>query len=409
MIAPANGTLGTGPVLQTPEGTVTVATREQVVRHPGWPRAYARQRKDRRYYEIVEDTLLPRFEYGYFILHRDGDDPAADTFQPFFVLDQDLLSGSGPRLQGAVDRVRRTMMPRCMLARTIMVGCAAGEGHLDGHNHSDSPESEARLASSTRCLRVALDRYARQIGARLIVFKEFPATYRRAMRALTDDGAYTRVPSMPMTRLPIAFDSFEDYLSRVVSKATRKDLRRKFKVAAKAAPIELQTVNDVAPYVDEFYPLYLQVYHRSRMRFEQLTPQYLCRLGRQMPDKVRFFLWRQSGRPVAFATTMLNDGGFYDEYLGLDYSVALDLHLYFYTMRDLIEYAIKAGCSSYYSSALNYEPKLHLRCELMPLDLYVRHTMRPANAVMRHVLPLLGPTRGDPSLPKFPNFAELHG
>ena len=44
-----------------------------------------------------------------------------------------------------------------------------------------------------------------------------------------------------------------------------------------------------------------------------------------MPDKVRFFLWRQSGRVVAFTLCMIEGDAIYAEYIGLDYFVALDL------------------------------------------------------------------------------------
>ena len=53
-----------------------------------------------------------------------------------------------------------------------------------------------------------------------------------------------------------------------------------------------------------------------------------------MPDRARFFIWRQDGKMIAFALCLVHGDTIYDECLGLDYSVALDLHLYFYTMRD---------------------------------------------------------------------------
>src|SRR5205085_8036633 len=142
---------------------------------------------------------------------------------------------------------------------------------------------------------------------------------------------------------------------------TRKGLRRKFRHAADGPAIEMQVVNDVTPFIDEAYPLYQNVLARSKMQFEVLTRDYLCRLGQQMPDKVRFILWRRQGKLVAFSVCMLQGDTIYDEYLGLDYSVALDLHLYFVTIRDVIEWGMKNGYKWYCSSALNYDPKLHLK------------------------------------------------
>ena len=62
-----------------------------------------------------------------------------------------------------------------------------------------------------------------------------------------------------------------------------------------------------------------------------------------MPDRVRFFVWRQEGKAIAFSLCLVHDGTIYDEYLGLDYRVAFDLHLYFYTLRDILTLGARAG------------------------------------------------------------------
>ena len=169
----------------------------------------------------------------------------------------------------------------------------------------------------------------------------------------------------------------------------------------------MSIVADVTSVIAQVYPLYLQVYQRSKLHFEKLTEQYFCELGRRMRDKVRFFLWRQSGRIVAFATSMIHEDAIYAEYIGLDYAIALGLHLYHYAFRDMVSWAIANGYRWFRSSGLNYDPKLHLRHKLDPIDLYVRHTSRPINAIMRRFLPLLEPTRYDKTFAKFSNYHEL--
>jgi Acetyltransferase (GNAT) domain len=161
--------------------------------------------------------------------------------------------------------------------------------------------------------------------------------------------------------------------------------------------------------VDEVYPLYLQVHERSPLKFETLTKEYLSELGRRMPDRARFFIWRQHGKAIAFSVALVHDGTIYDDYLGLDYRVALDLHLYFYTLRDILTWSLAQGLKRYRSSPLNYQPKLHLGCDLFPLDLYVRHTNPFLNKIFPPVLKFLEPTRHDPVLKRFRNADELHG
>jgi predicted N-acyltransferase len=237
------------------------------------------------------------------------------------------------------------------------------------------------------------------------VLKDFSAKYRGALRGFFSNG-YARVPSMPMTQLRLNYRNFDEYLSSL-GKATRKNLRRKFRKTEKTPPIVLDVVTDISPQIDEVYPLYLQVHERSPFKFERLTKEYFCDLGRKMPERTRFFVWRQLGRPIAFSLCMIHGETIYDEYLGLDYRVALDLHLYFYTLRDIITWAIGHGLKNYRSSPLNYDPKLHLGCELVPLDLYVTHTMTVLNPIFRRAVKFLEPTRHDPILRRFRNADQL--
>jgi len=254
-------------------------------------------------------------------------------------------------------------------------------------------------------LHESLKTYARSNRASLVVLKDFSAKYRETFRGFSSNG-YARIPSMPMTRLRLNYSDFKEYL-KSLGKATRKNLRRKFRKTESTAPIHLEVVNDVTPYIDEIYPLYLQVHERSPFKFERLTKEYLCSLGQRMPERARFFIWRQEAKVIAFSVCMVHEGTIYDDYLGLDYRVAYDLHLYFYTLRDIIKWALEHRLQNYCSSPLNYDPKLHLGCDLVPLDLYVTHTKPVLNPIFRRLLKFLEPTRHDPVLRQFPNADQL--
>src|SRR5207237_2467543 len=282
--------------------------------------------------------------------------------------------------------------------RVLMVGCGAGTGALGTCDQKDEAWAANALLASLRT-------YARQNRASLIVLKDFPANYRSALEtfALND---YARIPSMPMTRLALGYANWDEYF-RTLSKATRKDLRRKFRKAERVAEIEMEVVSDITPFIDEIYPLYLAVHERSPLKFETLTKNYFCAIAQRMPEQARFFIWRHNGKIVAFSFCLVCGDAIYDECIGLDYSVALDLHLYFYTLRDIISWELQERLKFYYSNPLNYEPKLHLDCELVPLDLYVRHTSAVLNPILRRVIKYLGPTRHDPVLRRFPNADQL--
>jgi hypothetical protein len=378
------------------KGSVCVISSHELRTCPHWQHAFESQHKDHRYYDLINDTIHPEFKYLYFVLK----DAQAEirAVQPFFILDQDILAGVRPYLGHLIDVIRRRWS-RFLFVQTLMVGCVAGEAQLDDG-------SEAERAANAEHLACAIEKHAQVLGARLIVLKEFPNNYRGVLACFERRG-FARIPSMPLTRLNIAYRSFDEYMQSALNSATRSKLRKKFKATADDMPIELQVSNDIEPVIDEVYPLYVSVYRRSKLHFEKLTKDYFCRLGQMMPERVRFFVWRRNGKAVAFGECIVHGDTMYAEYLGLDYSVALQLHLYHYVFRDLVRWGMANGYKWFQSSGLNYDPKLHFRHRLKPVDLYVKHTSFIVNTVLRWILPLLEPTRYDKTLKKFPNYSEL--
>jgi hypothetical protein len=374
---------------------LAVLTRAQLAQSPHWTHAFAGERKDHRYYELVEDTIQPDFEYRYFAIQDDTG--AVWAVQPFFVLDQDMLAGTSAAIKASADFIRR-LFPRFMLMRTLMVGCAAGEGHLDGSSHLPR-DVHARLLAE------GITRHARELKAKLVVMKEFPAADREALNCFLDNG-YARIPSMPMTQISIPYTSFDDYTNKALSRNTRSKLRKKFR-ATDQKPLELHVLRDITPIIDEVYPLYLNVFEKASLHFEKITKEFFCEIGQRMPDKVHFFIWRHDNKIAAFGMCMEDEKSLCAEYLGFDYTVALDLNLYYVVVRDVMSWAIANGFSCYRSTGLNYDPKYRMRYSLDPLDLYVRHVSGPFNFALKRILPLVEPTRYDQSLKRFANYNEL--
>ena len=377
------------------DGVAKIVKISALEGNEAWSKAFTGQSKDHRYYELIERTLSGQFEHYYVILEdRAG---KVRAIQPIFFVRQNLVEGVPGKIREIVDLIRKKF-PRFLTMRVLMVGNAAGEGQLGGIVPTDDQWLAEALAS-------VLQAFAKQQKASLIVWKDFPAKYRPSLAAL-NRSKYVRVPSMPMTKLRIDYRNFDEYLAQV-GYVSRKSLRRKFRKAERATKIEMEVVTDITPYVDEIFPLYLQVHERSPMKFEVLTKEFFTQIGQAMPDRAHFFIWRQSGKIIAFSLCLVSGDTLHDECLGLDYAVAFELYLYFYTLRDVISWAMAQGIRYYSSGPLNYDPKLHLGHELAPLDLYVMHTKAVLNPIFQFAVKYLEPTRHDPVLKKFPNADQL--
>jgi hypothetical protein len=352
---------------------------------------------DHRYYEITRRALDDQFEHRYLIL-KDKQNRAR-AVQPFLIVRQDLVMGTPAAVRRPIDTIRKRF-PGFLKLPMLMVGSSAGEGDIA----VDAVSGD--IDWTIDALREVLPLLAKRLKALMVLFKDFPKSYRAKLDRLLGAG-FTRIPSMPATGLNLDFRNFDEYLENKLSHAMRKNLRRKFRKSESGPPIKPEVVSDITPFVDEILPLYQAVFNRAKQRFEELNRSYFCQLGQRMSDRARFLIWRREGKIVAFASCLVHDGVLKDNYIGLDYSLAFEYHLYFLTWRDTVSWAVQNGCHTYHSAPLNYDPKFHFRMHLEPLDLYVRATHPLLNACFRPLLPVLEPTRYDKPIQKFENAAEL--
>lgn len=372
------------------EGNAAIFARAAEVYPHLWSEGFGEQEKNFFYYELLERTMQAGFSYRYLALA--AEDGKWCALQPLLLVDQDLSLSLSPRTVRLLDLLRKAF-PRLLRSRMLMAGCLVGNGHLGvlpGFRHPDA----------VRLLAEALIVYAEYERCPLLTIKDFPAALRPQMQPLQEAG-FTRLDGFPPLTLELSFTSFEEYLKTRLSKTTRKGLRRKFRTCAAATPpITLEVRQDCREVIEEIYPLYLAVARRSEIRFEIFTREYFLALSLTMPGRCRFFIWRQNGRAIAFSYCTIFGDTLTDHDLGLDYAVAHDLHLYYLTFRDLLEWALRQGYRFYRTSPFNYDPKLHLRLELEPVDLFVRHRAPLLNFFLRHFAPRFSPVHSDPVLRK---------
>ncbi len=370
------------------DGTATIFARAAQIDPKLWAETFADQPKDLSSYELLERTMSRGFLYRYLVLTAPNGKPFA--LQPLIVVDQDLAVSLGRPLARVLGLLRR-FFPRLLRARMLMAGCLVGNGHF-------GVTKDFRRRKAFRILAEALFRYAAVEEIALLTIKDFPANERREMEPLVDAG-FTRLDGFPPLKMELTFDSFEQYMEERLSKITRKGLRRKLRAAANARPpITLEVRNNCRTVIDEIYPLYLAVAQRSEVAFEVFSREYFLDASLTMPDRCRFFIWRQGGKAIAFSYCTVWNGTIFDNDIGLDYEVAHSLHLYYVSFRDILEWALRHGYRSYRTSPFNYDPKMHLRLELEPVHLFVRHRSRFLNLLLRRFAARFSPVRSDPVL-----------
>ena len=353
-----------------------------------WRAAFGDSHKDFEYYRLIEETMSAQFVYRYLVLL--DSQQTAIALQPLILVDQDLAVSARSTMTRAINALR-SFWPRFLRKRILLAGCLVGDGRLGVIGPNNPREANEMLAE-------ALLVYARSENISLVALKDFPAELREELQPIAAKD-YTRLAGFPSLVLDLNFASFEEYMQTRLSKITRKGLRRKLrKTELVSPPIALEVLNDCSAVIDEIYPLYLRVAERSPVEFEIFTREYFLEAGRRMPDRHRYFIWRQAGKAVAFSFCTIWKDSIYDNDIGLDYDVAHELNLYYVTFRDLIEWALAHQLKYYHSAPFNYDPKLHLRLQLVHVDLYVRHASKFINALIKRIAPFFAPAKSDPVL-----------
>jgi hypothetical protein len=372
--------------IQLSGGRALVFERAWDVPMEFWARGFSDTPKDFQYYELIEQTMSGTFEYRYLVVFDHDDRPVG--LQPIVLAAHDLAVSAGETVLRLVSKLRK-FWPCFWQGRIALAGCLVGEGKI---GVIESVEVVIPLIAE------ALEKYARSQGISLVAFKDFPGRMRRAFSSLNRSG-YARVAGFPPLTLELNFASFDEYMALRLSRPTRKNLRRKFRVAdAASPPLALEVWTDAEDIIDEIYPLYLAVAQTSAIQFETFTREYFLEAGQSAPGKFRYFVWRQGGRAVAFSFCTIWNETLYDNDIGLDYAVAYELNLYYVTFRDLLNWALANGLRRYASAPFNYDPKLRLRLQLQPVDIYVKHTSRLLNPLIKALAVLFQPARTDPVL-----------
>ena len=372
--------------IQLSGGHALVFERARDVPMEFWARGFSETPKDFQYYELIEQTMGSAFEYRYLAVFDRTNRPVA--LQPLVLTTQDLAVSASEAIVRFVAKLR-TIWPRLGRIRMALAGCLVGEGETGA---IEPVEVAIPLVAES------LEKYARSQGISLVAFKDFPTKMRSAFSCLSRWG-YARVAGFPPLTLELNFASFDEYMAMQLSRATRKNLRRKFRAADDASPpLALEVWTDAEQIIDEIYPLYLAVAQTSAIRFEVFTREYFLEAGRCAPGKFRYFIWRQGCRAVAFSFCTIWNGTLYDNDIGLDYTVAYELNLYYVTFRDLLNWALANGLRCYASAPFSYDPKLRLRLQLQPVDVYVKHISPWLNPLIKVLALFFEPARTDPVL-----------
>ncbi len=366
------------------------ALRTRVVRKieqvspEAWNRVFPNVLEGYHFFKTLDESGFDQFSFYYILVYEAKRLVGA---APCFFVDYPLDTSINGHLR-RISNAFRKVMPKLFSIKTLVCGIPMEQGHIG--IASDPPQ--AVLEAILR----RMEQLARKMRAHLIAFKDFDQSY-TATFALLQNNGFLKVDGLPSTELAISFSNFEEYL-KTLSGATRYDLRRKLK---KSSTVNIEkTIVDALDdrTLDDVYRLYSQMVERHEMGFEIIPAKFFKLISQNMPHQVKYFLWRIDGKLVAFLFCLVSDTLLIDYFLGLDYAVAHQYHLYFVKFHDVMNWCLAHGIKRYEMGVTGYEPKRRLGFNFVPRYLYVKMRYRWLRPFFRGICILLKFENFDPEL-----------
>ena len=347
-----------------------------------WSRVYPQVLESYYFFKTLQESGLEQFEWHYILIYETKELVGiAPCFLMHYPLDT-TIQGLGKAILLKIKK----KFPNFMELKVLVCGLPMGQGRI---GVTRDPRAVVRVICE------AMESLAASRKISVLGFKDFGLQECEWLDALQAEGYY-KFESMPSTEMAVPFRSFDEYV-KTLNRASRDGLKRKLKKIDRSTPLPMETRERLSENeLDQVHALYTQtLLCHGEMSFEIMTKDFFRLISDNMPAQTRYFLWRLEGRIVAFALCFVSAERMIDYYLGFDYALAHDLHLYFTRFRDLMKWCIENKVPVYEMGNTGYEAKRRLGFGFIRLFVYTKHLNKFINPFFHLLCRCLRPENFD--------------
>ncbi|HLN24246.1 MAG TPA: GNAT family N-acetyltransferase [Patescibacteria group bacterium] len=269
--------------------------------------------------------------------------------------------------------------PAVMFQRSLFIGSPCSDEGAIGL----LPGIDRRAA--LLCVQDAADKLARELGAPMLVWKDFPNSYAEDMAWVSEQRQLFRLTSFPGMVAPVPGGSKDAYFATL--KASRRHaLKKKLRRSAESADLTSEVIRQPdAATMDEIFALFWQTYERAHTKFETLNRRFFDLIAAN-PQAV-FLVAREKveGKMVAFMLCFDLGDTLINKFIGMDYAQPKDWMLYFRLWSMALDLAESLGATEIQSGQTGYSPKIEMGHDFVPLTTYCRHRSWLMNKIYAYV------------------------
>ncbi|MBS0193755.1 MAG: GNAT family N-acetyltransferase [Proteobacteria bacterium] len=337
-----------------------------------WNRLFPGEAEDWSYYRATERARMPGFQWRYIGVREQGQlRAAAPAFITPYPLDT-TLKGSLRTVVGGLARAA----PGLLRPRMLALGSPVGEVCHVGFAPDCGAHDKARLFGT---ILDACEAEAARRRVRLFAVKDLPdhdAT--AALHGTLLARGLRRQSGLATAALELPFADLDGYFASL-SRATRRDLRRKWRVREQ---LRIERRSHLDGIREQVVGLYRQTLARADMRLEEIPAEWFENVLAGMSGRASCVCYWEGERLVAFNLVLEEGSRLIDKYIGMDYARARELNLYYVSWLENIRYAIERGLPVYQSGQGLAEEKRRMGCALQANSLWYRHRNRIVDRTM---------------------------
>ena len=179
---------------------------------------------------------------------------------------------------------------------------------------------------------------------------------------------FNRVQSQSCARLPINFNSMEEFLARF-SRAARKDLRRKMRSSHEVRVIRTR---NISTFLDMIYKLYLETVARSPVAIGALNRLFFEKICERVPG-AEYTLYFVNEELAAFNLLIVKQEAMVDKYFCMDYGLGRKYNIYVLSWLENVRTCLELKIPLYYTGQGAEKTKAHLGATLIPSFILFKH------------------------------------
>jgi len=256
------------------------------------------------------------------------------------------------------------LIPSIFHPRVLGVGLLEGGWSEIG---TDPQIDAGTLEASWKMALGALQVLSTELKSDVVVFYNFNHHGKLSGEVLKK---FNRVPWLPCALLPITFNSLEEYLSRL-SKAARKDLRRKMRVSHEVRVVRSR---DISPYLERIYKLYLETVERGPTAFGVHNRLFLEKICERVPG-TEYTLYFVQEELVAFNLLVVKQEVMVDIFFCMDYELGRKYNLYVLSWLENLRTCVEQKIPLYQAGQGAEKTKAHMGSTFIPSLILFRHRL----------------------------------